>query len=428
MKSKIIASLAFVIMLTALLGVFAGAAANTASYKTEDVSKKQPTVIYTSSEQPTNTGSGTIAYPSAYGLVELSPEKQFSDTGNATYKVVVRDLHSLPSTSNNIQVSTARAYTYKLSFSSAQGLSGEFENDEITLGVGETRVVLLKVFTNSETTESTKDKTKIFSVFVTGEDAKEKVNGILVLGKGNEQPAPSGTSNKPLEPSGNSFFVGEGIAINGDSSNGKIIDLRILGKDKEIQGKMAFGGEVLRLKGTASNDIIQFNLYKTNDDSVSIGEFNGNVEKYEELLLIKGTLKFQFEIFTNPNNIWDVIAFSKRQSVFKPVEISESSNQATETVSKDNVISVTETKEAETTETAEPKEFYITPKGVEKRLFGFIPNKYWGEKVLEVEVTDKEGKTTTTAVKENSETQIGDYKVGVGSLESENYEISVSKV
>ena len=163
---------------------------------------------------------------------------------------------------------------------------------------------------------------------------------------------------------------------------------------------------------------------KSDDVGVSIGEFEGDIEKYEDFLYLEG--KLNFEIFTSPDDEWYINAISKRQSVFKPVIIDEGGIQVTETVGEGEIIAITETSEEETTSEGK-REIYISPGEVRKEFFGY-ENDYIGNKILKIEVTNEDGVTTTTKLRENSETKVGDYRVSVGSFATEgNYEIGVER-
>ena len=328
----------------------------------------------------------------------------------------MKDLHKLKlpdcdseavACTQNSQV--LQSYEYKLSFYSKHGLQGEFEEDEILLTPGESKTVALYV-------QAEKKGAKIFEVTVKGEDSFASAKGLLVYGEdGYEEPT--------------AYFVGEGFAFNSDSSRGKLLHLVVLKTEEktypqEIRGKMSFGEKVFQLKGTLANDEMKFRLYEVNDVGVSIGEFEGDIEKYEDFLYLEG--KLNFEIFTSPDDEWYINAISKRQSVFKPVIIDEGGIQVTETVGEGEIIAITETSEEETTSEGK-REIYISPGEVRKEFFGY-ENDYIGNKILKIEVTNEDGVTTTTKLRENSETKVGDYRVSVGSFATEgNYEIGVER-
>jgi hypothetical protein len=331
----------------------------------------------------------------------IEPSIKRTEDGRERFQVTVKDVHGskIPAcdTDSQICAQIARSiYSYKLSFHSSQDLEGKFEEEAFDLAQGESKTTSLYV-------QADKKGKYVFEVTVRGSDSKAEARGLLIFVDG-DKPKP--------EPA--SYFIGQGFALNEDNSRGQLVELKILKKDEEIEGKMQFGQRNFRIEGKSSEGEVEFSLYDVNGRN-SIGQFEGEMERFDEFLLLDGEI--DFEIFSSPNQKWELTAFSKRKGQLKDIKPT-SEDQIIET-SVEEVLTISE-------EEAEEAEILITPKEIrQKKFLRIFPT---GKKILEVEVTDN-SRTYKTTFDPFEEKQIGKYTVKVeGNLEDEeNIEISVKQ-
>ncbi|MBU0467367.1 MAG: hypothetical protein KKD94_00305 [Nanoarchaeota archaeon] len=337
--------------------------------------------------------------------IKLDSEKQYSDDGSATYKVILaRNKITLTS-------ADAREKTYILKFDSSQKeIRGEFEREKVSLAPGETEAVELFV-------KADRKGSYVFSVKAVDENSNPTpaAKGLLVV-RSYEPPTPTP-----------SFFEGSGFAINKDSSEGELVSLHILKGGEEVRGKMKFGNDDYALKGTYSNEDLSFSLYETRDGAftASIGEFHGQVKQFDEFLLLTGGL--EFETKSGANQYWSLTAIGKRKAIFRDeISIDSSNDEARveETKLEEITTIVSENDNAR-------EEFYITPKKFTKSFFG-IKNRYIGTDVLEVEVIDEEGKVYKETLRPGRKEKIGEWEIEVEKESfkesDESVEFSVTKL
>ncbi|MFH1289844.1 MAG: hypothetical protein ABIH92_00375 [Nanoarchaeota archaeon] len=347
--------------------------------------------------------------------LDIDPEKQYSESGLARYKVTVKDLHK-PTTSlcpegricASNTVARDHEYKYELYFESKQEVSGKFETGEtLYLQPGEEKTVTLVV-------EAEEDGSYVFVVTARNTEHKENRKGLLVMGD-YEPPTPT-----------LSFFEGEGFAINEDGSEGKLTQLHVLKNEDEIRGKIKFDKTTYALKGTVFNEDFYFSLYETNDGgfTVSVGEFHGEIKNFDDFFLLEGELTFETAPYYG--NVWTLTAFAKAKKVF--IETTETSDSpVVETISSEDVVAIRKIQTANADkEIAE--EIYVLPKKIErKRILGIIPNP-WGEKVLRVEVVE-EDKVREKVIEAFGKEKIGSVEVEIGSLDNEEaIEMSVTQI
>ena len=338
--------------------------------------------------------------------IEISPEKQYTETGSAVYKVIVKDNHPtgaciVDEESSTTSCSIEQLHKYSLAFLGKK-VDGKLEQEKISLKSGETKTIRLDV-------EAEEKGTYFFAVYAYGDDAKAKTNGVLVFGEDEEPQIPTPA-----------FFVGEGFAINEESSEGRLVNLNILKDEENLRGKMTFGEENFRIDGAISNEEVYFSVYERNDAdlTVSIGEFHGQVTKYDQFLLLEGDLEFETMV---EFPTWHLTAISKRRPVFKESIIVESSvGTIVENVRPEEVVTIkTPIADIGGGENQPPEtEVYIMPKKIErKKVFGFIPNP-WGEKIVRFQVTEG-NEVQEKTIEAFGKKKIGNYEISVGSLENE---------
>ena len=349
--------------------------------------------------------------------ISLNPEKQMTDDGTATYTVIVQDLHPSLRCSGTERCDT-KEYEYELFFSSKRNvdfsdkpaLEGEFETKTFSLRAGETKTVELNVEANFKGTH-------IFNVVVAGAETKQGTKGLLVFGEEPEQPIPA-------------YFVGQGFALNQQTSQGRLVDFHILKDRDEIKGKMGFGLENFRLSGTVSNEEVYFSIYERKDAglTVSVGEFHGQITKYDRFLLLEGDLEFE----TAEGLTWHLTAISTKKAVFRPIIVRDVEETVTSSIEEVILIERSQSDEL----APEPLEggaetgqaVSIIPKRFTKRFFG-IENPWIGERVLNVEVINPEGKVTKKTLRPFKDTRVGDYDLELKSTldNGEDFDIAVKK-
>ena len=352
--------------------------------------------------------------PSYDVKVELYPEKQDTETGLATYTVIIQDNH--PAYPRKIcdeeepcptSYKFIPEYKYALDFKPfTKKTTGSFDRNSVTLLDGEKTKVTLTVKTENK-------GSNYFSVSAKGEDSSSSVKGVLTyMADENDD------DTEPQTPT-TSFFNGDGFAIAYNEENGKLVSLHLLEKEKTINGKMTLDNKVFKVKGTLSGDELQFSLSDPNANFEEEGNFDGTVKIFDSFILVEGDLNLFG--YTSP---WKLTAFSKRQNIFKtPIILRPQEKTVVEEVEVEEVITLKETEESETSGSIE--ETFVTPVRISReRILWIFPT---GKKVLEVEITEKD-LVTRLKIKEHSSTEFGSYKIEVGSLEdSENIELSFTK-
>ena len=366
--------------------------------------------------------------------VYLNPIRQVSDTGKASYEVTVKDFHkTCVPTDNSVCPAFSPRYEYKLEFQSRAGIEGTFETDTIVLGPGEKKSVKLVV-------EADRKGSHTFVVIVGSkeEHIDDAVKGVLVYG-GYIDPEPA------------AYFIGDGFAVNNDGIHGKLVKLRILNQKEGLKGTMHFGNKPYRIEGalsdtessviegTATVRGIEFTIYSKNSDE-KVGSFTGNVEKFDNFLLLEGDLTMvdicdKTDYYCTDvvaSNKWTLTAIAKRKDFISVVEVG-SEGEKSESIAIDETVTVTkesssESLSGEDTESALEKskdDLYIRPIKVKKEKFLWIfPS---GKKVVEVEII-KGDKVIKKIIKEESTKRIEGYDVSVGSLDNEeSIEINVEK-
>ncbi|MFH1802225.1 MAG: hypothetical protein ABH864_02115 [archaeon] len=390
--------------------------------KTEEIGEHIFTVKAKDSEGNKAKTEGVLSVidsntkPSQKVRLDLQPEKKFTETGTSEFEVIVYRPLETPCYSNTECASIYKEQEYELSFVSEQeSLRGKFvKSSSILLKPGEKKSMPLEVTAEEK-------GTYVFKVYAKTQDYETSARGLLVYGK------------EPTIPSTPSYLEGEGFAINEDQSESALVYLHLLGDNEEIRGKMAFGKESYALKGSVSEDRteVYFSVYNPEDGGFyeSIGEFNGEIQRFDNFAVLRGSI--EFETLSYPNQYWTLTVIGKENSIFEKEIIVAQSDGApvTRTINKEEVVTIRQghSTEAGTTAEAEAKEVYIVPEKIEKKkILGIIPNP-WGEKILKVKLI--EGDTITEErVKEFGTNKIGDYQVSVGSLENEDaIEVSVTQ-
>lgn len=350
--------------------------------------------------------------------LDLQPEKQYTETGTSEFVLIV----SRPAQANCISdkncAASYSAQEYDLVFSSEQeSVVGEFLSaNPIALNPGERISVPLTI--------TAKEKgTYVFKVYAKTSDYETGVKGLLVYGKEPQEINPPKATS-----SSSSLLNGKGFATNEDQSEGVLVYLNLLGEN-EIRGKLVFGKEDYALKGKTfeSDNKIQFELYNAQDGvfDKSVGDFEGEIKKFDGFSVLKGSLDFKNEPY--PNQYWTMNIIGERDRVFDNEIIAEKDIPVTKTINKEEVVTIRQTLKQSEPAQEHTSEAYIVPEKIEKeKIFGLIPNP-WGDRILKVKLVDGE-KITQEVVKEFGSNRIGDYEVSIGSLEDENsIEVSIKK-
>jgi hypothetical protein len=327
-------------------------------------------------------------------LIEIAPEKNKVSVGEkAQYTITVKDGHEI-STMKCKDEKCMTSYSYKISIDKSEKLSYGLETSEITLSAGEKKQIKLSL-------NSQEKGEYIFTVLVTGDDSnsRAKARGILIVdGQDESMPVDS------------SFFMGKGFALSFDESLGNTVDLKILQQNNLLKGKMSLANQVYRIDGTLDGDNVDFSLSKPEANETS-GSFLGSVKKFENFLLLRGSL-------TIDGQDYSLTAMSENNLVFKNLEVQEEKKAAK--IKLGEITLVNEN-------ISESNMTYIRPLDIQKeKILGIIPDP-WGKKVLNVEFMD-EGKVKKEKLREMEEKNLGEYQVKATSLEDENnIELDIEK-
>lgn len=356
--------------------------------------------------------------------ITLYPEKQVTDDGVATYKVVVKDLHKtiyLEPCIDSDKCSTPKiVYLYNFSFKAREdGTIGKFETDSFELGPGQSKSVGLKVKTKNEGASS-------FSVTVLGRGYDAMALGTIIYTKGD--------IDIPIVPT-KTFFNGQGFILNKDMSKGLSTSVALLKPSDSslLIGKMNIAEETFKISGEVFGDKVDFEIFSLHEDSSdqsmdqsSVADFSGKIQRFDDFILLTGKLsRFKGET-------WSLTVMSKNVGINPLVLplIFEGKNKDTtisKVVSMNEFISIQPEKFVDAKKTRLSGEFYIKPVKIEKeKIFGIIPNPL-GKNVVEIEVI-KESQFYKKTIKENSNKVIEGYNLRVGALESgEEIEFSIGK-
>lgn len=362
---------------------------------------------------PSSSKGGSSWQYNSLVSVSISPEKQVSSEGEATYKVIVKDLHDS---------AEKRLYNYEVKFSGSEQLSGTLGENSITLSAGEEKTIALSV-------KAERKGTYVFKVELFDGQSEDytfnevgSAKGLFIYGGEDEEQSPS------------AYFEGEGFAVNGEQ--GFLVDLNILNKDLAlvnqdgtvITGKIYFRNEPHKIEGTLQDSAISFRIYSPNGKD-QIGNFDGTIKKYEDFLLLQGDLILGSDAL----EVFELTAASKLKRIFseiKPTETSSGEQEYTQSTSINEIIAIQKSEraisEVQSDKAEETTEFYVKPTEIkEKKYLWVIPS---GKQILVVEVYDENGKVVEKNIEEFGSTEVEDYQISVGSLENENsIEISVEQ-
>lgn len=395
--------------------------------------------------------------------VRISPQKQFTSEGNASYEVTIKDFHTdgevcttVPDSANNSTnnstnssdtnstgtvVCEAVSYTYSLEFEAKTGgVSGVFETSEITLEAGASETVVLNV----EAQDVGVHKFKVISV---GNDSEAKAKGVLFFIK---------EADHIFEDT--SFFIGKGFMTSEDESSGFLVDLKILNKNGILSGKAKIGKTNYKLDGkilpsNAGNDTsnnetqnnstlvneselinnsrvveIEFDLISPRTKEV-VGSFSGDVKTFTSFLLLRGFLE-DFESFEGVT--WKITATSRHEKSIREIYLDEDDGLQGISKQKKKFRENVKLKEIffikYTDDSGEESEAYLRPIEIgKKKLFRIIPNPF-GEESLLFEVVKGE-KAVKKYISEFDEEVIEGYRISAGSLEDEeSIELEIEEV
>ncbi len=354
--------------------------------------------------------STTPPEPTSYVEVVISPEKQYTKDGFATYDVIIYDHHTytaiqyacIPTAGQPCPIVETPRYNYNLYFYSEQNINGEFENSVVTVPANSKVAVKLKVQTKYK-------GTNIFEVTAKGTESKDSSKGILTYGL-----------EPPTEPA--SYFNGQGFALSAEKKAGALVDLHLLKNGESIQGKFNLENTNYKVKGTQSNNLVKLEIYSV-EGKEEIATFLGTMSEFDTFLLLQGNV---YPIKSDKIGSWHITAFSKKEKSFVVVEAEPMINEpTTKNIQVGEIISVPTEKISE--QTGESKNIYIQSKEVIKeRFFGIFPT---GRNLLEIEAIDENGKVTKITLKPFGTAVIGNHKIQAGSsFEDKSIEITINKI
>lgn len=407
--------------------------------------------------KPTVIDDGGV---SIYRL-EIDSERQMTNDGTATYKIVFTDQHKPESSVCGYDIVSGLAtpcpvtkFKYKIEFEGKDGLKGEFsesecistftgsrtevgsepgiteadpgpdsttckistlENNEFSIGGGQTKVFQLTVTTEKKGTSS-------FAVFI-----KDK-SGVVAVGKASITFVKNGDIPPEEETA---FFVGKGFVLSENKTNGFLLDLKILNKDFVLSGKAKIGERNYKIDGSVAEVAVDgvdfgYNAWAVKFDLIfiktgeKVGSFEGQARQYTGFLLLEGKIK-NFE-----GKTWTLTAMGKKK--FEVREFDLDDGESVEVSVGEAVVVAPSVAAAGTTSASLDKsqdEVYIKPvKVTEKKVLWIFPT---SKKVVEVEVV-KGSEVFKKKITEYSYENVEGYKVSVGSLEDEeSIEFDVEK-
>jgi len=354
--------------------------------------------------------------PYTQAKIEISPEKQYAERGISEYKITLY-LPLEKKCLGDYECENYSAQKYSLKFASEQNsLYGKFETNTISLLPGEKKTTYLQV-------RAEKEGTYIFKVYATTTNYEISAKGLLFYDE--KQTISSPAIQTQIS---STFLNSEGFAINSDKSEGVLTNVYLLDNEKEIRGKIIFNEKTYAIKGDYNPPKLEFDIFNTEENKFynPLGKFAGDVKKFEEFTILEGTLNFWDKKF--PNDKWALTLMNKQNRAFEnKIVLAQSNTTITKKITKEEIVTIKQKNQPEVDKISEMKEVYIVPEKIErKKILGIIPNP-WGEKYLKVKLVE-EDKTTEKTVKEFSTAIVGDYKIGVGSLENEEaIEISIAK-
>ena len=332
--------------------------------------------------------------------VYLSPEKQKSVDGPASYEVTITNAYPY-------------SLTLKLGLRSEQGLKAQFSESEITLSQGEKKSVKLSL-------QAPDKGTYVFQVVASSERQEEAyANGLLIVG---ETPEYSQVEQ---------YFNGEGFAI--DETTGFLVRMHLKKDDSNlnkvkgaITGKFTARNQPYKVQGIVfetalGENKISATLFTPNEEER--GHIEGTLKNYGEFALFQGTLVLDGNDYQ--------LTLTSKQNAFVETEISKdsktSSSQIETTTEIDKVISVkkrpSETKEGKIV--AESKIYILPTEITDDKFLGIIPT---GKKSVVVEIIEGE-QVVKKKIKEYGNTKVGDYEISVGSLQDkESIQVGIKKL
>jgi hypothetical protein len=346
----------------------------------------------------------------------LEPEKQTSRTGSATYTITIKDLHLKKDRSYNYNLKCDTTISDKL-------IDCKIRENSFTLGAGQTKTIDLTV-------ESKQRGVNIFAVLAENEDSQDNVRGVLIVGTDEYTPEPTST-----------WFVGKGTAISRNSDREIPVSLNALKSNQDIKGKFVMGDKIYIMEGTAIRTVdseedsskarpvltwkVKFLLSDIRTKNKG-GEFIGEAQRFSELILIKGDLEIEDQLFS-------LAIVSREGRTFTDREPIDASDRKITT--KTELRKITPLKKlpisnvqgdspnsangAEKVSEYDEGIVYIRPVKIRRaKIFGFIPNP-WGARVLDIEIINGGGQTVLKTIKASTSSDIAGYKIGVGSLEND---------
>jgi hypothetical protein len=237
-------------------------------------------------------------FPTLPSGLRIYPQDQFTENGKAEYKVVFTDNHQKCKPTEELACDTRYVeYKYKLSFFSSEGVYGEFEQAEFSVGAEESFSTILVVKTKNIGTSS-------FVISALNEWGKEDSYAKATI-----------TYKDAIipDPSGPLYFLGQGYMAS-DNGKGLLVDMKIKTVDTGLVGIVSIDGNSYYVKGmvvgaSASSygmhvDLIEFNTISMQNGNV-VGTFKGNLEYYDGFKVMKGIL-LEYQVKN-----WDLFVFGK---------------------------------------------------------------------------------------------------------------------
>lgn len=307
-QTKNLAMISFLVVVLMLGGVFAQSyLGSNKGYKPLPLPESKTPLPYNGDPTivVTNTNIGIMpdpVYPVMPSGLRIYPDNQVTENGKAEYKVLFTDTHQKCKPTEEMACDVRYIeYKYKLVFASDEGVRGEFDLSEFSVGAGGS-------FSTGLTVKAKNMGTSSFVVSVLDENNNEVsyAKAMITYKKV--------TDPKPTDPY---YFIGGGYIANSDGK-GILVDFQIQDTKKfGLVGEAKIDGKSYYVKGSVvgaseSNlgmrvDMIEFNVISMENGDV-LGNFRGNLIYYSDFLVMKGTLSdFQ-------SKSWELTAFGRDTS------------------------------------------------------------------------------------------------------------------
>jgi len=300
---------------------------------------------------------------SAYkAKLTISPEKQQSNSGSATYKITLIDER---------EDKSLIRLKYSLEFFSEQQIEGSLRKNEISLLPGESETISLNV-------EAENKGSYVFIVRAQNNGFETNTKGLFVL------------NGQTPQTSEESLFSGRGFILDITREKGEMIGLDLVENDGEVKGVFNVQTkEQYKFTGTKKANNLDITIISKNGERV--GNLQAEIKEFESFLLLQGALTLESEAYT-------ITATSEKKKTFTAVNRIDINTR--KAIIKETKIDEVATIVIDSfTDQNTQEEIYIHPIEIQKEKFlGIIPNPFTEKKVLKVEIIQN-GKTIERILK-----------------------------